>query len=182
MSLMLHLDAKIAEDDSNLFVDWIKNNQIKAVSIFSNDHRVQFPIVLSIVIYGKTTHSLRLDFRFSLTYLFWTLKILVVGICTDICVLDFVSSTLSARNRRILTPLEDVIVCSGACATFGLLVHVARNISGALVHPQVLQIIDAHTYAKKYENLILKKTYSGGIAKPTDMHLQIHIHIHRYVW
>ncbi|KAE8655856.1 Nicotinamidase 1 [Hibiscus syriacus] len=62
--------------------------------------------------------------------------ILVVGICTDICVLDFVSSTLSARNRQILTPLEDVIVYSSACATFDLPVHVARNISGALAHPQ----------------------------------------------
>ncbi|XWS33399.1 hypothetical protein CRYUN_Cryun22dG0079000 [Craigia yunnanensis] len=64
--------------------------------------------------------------------------ILVAGICTDICVLDFVCSTLSARNRRILTPLEDVIVYSRACATFDLPVHVARNINGALAHPQDL--------------------------------------------
>ncbi|PPR89927.1 hypothetical protein GOBAR_AA30761 [Gossypium barbadense] len=73
-----------------------------------------------------------------------------------ICVRDFVSSAL---NRRILTPLEDVNAYSGACATFDLR-FMWPEIS--VVHPHVLQIIDAHTYAKKYENLILKKTYSGG--------------------
>ncbi|EOX91936.1 hypothetical protein QUC31_003372 [Theobroma cacao] len=86
--------GSIEEDGSNLFVDWVKNNQIKAI--------------------------------------------LVVGICTDICVLDFVCSTLSARNRQILTPLEDVIVYSSACATFDLPVHVAKDINGALAHPQDL--------------------------------------------
>lgn len=60
-----------------------------------------------------------------------------MGICTDICVLDFVCSALSARNRRLLTPLEDVIVYSHGCATFDLPVHVAKNIEGALAHPQV---------------------------------------------
>ncbi|OMO56297.1 Isochorismatase-like protein [Corchorus capsularis] len=86
--------GSIDKDGSNMFVDWIKNNQIKAI--------------------------------------------LVVGICTDICVLDFVCSTLSARNRRFLTPLEDVIVYSRACATYDLPVHVAKNIDGALAHPQDL--------------------------------------------
>ncbi|KAL8211261.1 hypothetical protein R6Q57_005698 [Mikania cordata] len=64
--------------------------------------------------------------------------ILVVGICTDVCVLDFVCSTLSARNRGHVTPLRDVIVYSGACATFDLPIHVAINIPGALAHPQEL--------------------------------------------
>ncbi|XP_021971362.1 nicotinamidase 1-like [Helianthus annuus] len=64
--------------------------------------------------------------------------VLVAGICTDICVLDFVCSALSARNRGHVTPLRDVIVYSGACATFDLPVHVARNIPGALAHPQEL--------------------------------------------
>ena len=62
---------------------------------------------------------------------------MVVGICTDICVLDFVSSTLSARNIGMLTPLEDVVVYSRGCATYDLPIHVARNIKGALAHPQV---------------------------------------------
>lgn len=86
--------GSVEKDGSNVFVDWVKKNQIKAI--------------------------------------------LVVGICTDICVLDFVCSTLSARNRRMLTPLEDVIVYSGGCATFDLPVHVAKDINGALAHPQDL--------------------------------------------
>lgn len=64
--------------------------------------------------------------------------ILVVGICTDICVLDFVCSALSARNRGLVEPLKDVIVYSNGCATFDLPVHVARDIKGALAHPQEL--------------------------------------------
>ncbi|CDP01568.1 unnamed protein product [Coffea canephora] len=86
--------GSIDKDGSNVFVDWVKTNQIKVI--------------------------------------------LVVGICTDICVLDFVCSALSARTRRILTPLEDVIVYSPACATFDLPLHVAQNIKGALAHPQEL--------------------------------------------
>lgn len=69
---------------------------------------------------------------------FGFLKILVVGICTDICVLDFVCSALSARNRRILTPLEDVIVYSRGCATFDIPVDVARTAKNVISHPQVL--------------------------------------------
>lgn len=64
--------------------------------------------------------------------------ILVVGICTDICVLDFVCSTLSARNRGHLTPLRDVIVYSDGCATFDLPLDVASATPGALAHPQDL--------------------------------------------
>ncbi|XP_077234123.1 nicotinamidase 1-like [Tasmannia lanceolata] len=64
--------------------------------------------------------------------------ILVVGVCTDICVLDFVCSTLSARNAGLLPPLEDVVVYSLGCATFDFPVHVTRNTKGALAHPQAL--------------------------------------------
>ncbi|RWR77320.1 nicotinamidase 1 [Cinnamomum micranthum f. kanehirae] len=62
--------------------------------------------------------------------------ILVLGICTDICVLDFVCTTLSARNIGLVPPLEDVVVYSRGCATFDFPVHVAKNIKGALAHPQ----------------------------------------------
>ncbi|KAK2973498.1 hypothetical protein RJ640_020160 [Escallonia rubra] len=86
--------GSVEKDGSNVFVDWVKNNQIKVI--------------------------------------------LVLGICTDICVLDFVCSALSARNRGFLTPLEDVVVYSGGCATFDLPVHVASSIKGALAHPQEL--------------------------------------------
>ena len=51
--------------------------------------------------------------------------------------LDFVCSALSARNRRILGPVEDVIVYAPGCATFDFPLHVSQNIKGALAHPQV---------------------------------------------
>ncbi|CAO2830344.1 unnamed protein product [Amaranthus hypochondriacus] len=86
--------GSIETNGSNVFVDWVKTNQIQAV--------------------------------------------LVVGICTDICVLDFLSSTLSARNRGILPPLQDVIVYSRACATYDLPLCVAETIEGAVAHPQDL--------------------------------------------
>ncbi|GMH25288.1 hypothetical protein Nepgr_027131 [Nepenthes gracilis] len=86
--------GSIEKDGSNVFVDWVRTNQIKVA--------------------------------------------LVLGICTDICVLDFVGSALSARNRRMLVPLEDVIVYSQACATYDLPVYVAQTIEGAIAHPQEL--------------------------------------------
>lgn len=86
--------GSLDRDGSNVFVNWVKSNEIKVV--------------------------------------------LVLGICTDICVLDFVCSALSARNHRILSPLEDVIVYSRGCATYDLPVHVAKSIKGALAHPQEL--------------------------------------------
>ena len=82
----------------------------------------------------------------NLTVVLCTLvKLLVVGVCTDICVLDFVCSTISAKNYGLLTPLVDVIVYSRACATFNVPLRVARNTKGALAHPQVticLHILD----------------------------------------
>ena len=44
----------------------------------------------------------------------------MVGICTDICVMDFVVTALSARNHGIMEPLEDIFVYSKACATYDL--------------------------------------------------------------
>ncbi|CAM8992006.1 unnamed protein product [Rhodiola kirilowii] len=84
--------GSIEKDGSNLFVDWVKTNEIK--------------------------------------------RILVVGICTDICVLDFVCSTLSARNRGLLPPLEDVIVYSRGCATYDLPTQIARTAKDTIAHPQ----------------------------------------------
>lgn len=86
--------GSVEKDGSNVFVDWIKSNQIKVI--------------------------------------------LVVGICTDICVLDFVCSALSARNRGFLAPLEDVVVYSGACATYDIPVQVARAVKNVTAHPQDL--------------------------------------------
>jgi nicotinamidase-related amidase len=46
--------------------------------------------------------------------------LLVVGICTDICVMDFVLTMLSARNHGLAPPLRDVVVYEPACATYDL--------------------------------------------------------------
>ncbi|KAK7250625.1 hypothetical protein RIF29_33171 [Crotalaria pallida] len=86
--------GSIEKDGSNVFIDWVKNNQIK--------------------------------------------QVLVVGICTDICVLDFVCSALSARNHGFLHTLENVVVYSKACATFDIPVHVARTNKDVISHPQEL--------------------------------------------
>ncbi|KAJ0977172.1 hypothetical protein J5N97_012646 [Dioscorea zingiberensis] len=64
--------------------------------------------------------------------------VLVLGICTDVCVLDFVCSTLSARNIGLVPPLQEVVIYSRGCATYDFPVHVARDIKGALAHPQDL--------------------------------------------
>ncbi|XP_010472245.1 PREDICTED: nicotinamidase 1 [Camelina sativa] len=86
--------GSMEKDCSNVFVDWVKETQIKVI--------------------------------------------LVVGICTDICVFDFVAAALSARNHGVLPPLEDVVVYSRGCATFDLPLHVAKDIKGAQAHPQDL--------------------------------------------
>ena len=36
--------------------------------------------------------------------------LLVVGICTDICVMDFVLTTLSARNHGVIPNCEEIYV------------------------------------------------------------------------
>lgn len=44
----------------------------------------------------------------------------VVGICTDICVAEFVATTLSARNHGLTPPLRDIVVYEPGCATYDL--------------------------------------------------------------
>lgn len=47
-------------------------------------------------------------------------QILVVGICTDICVMDFVLTVLSARNHGLVPPLQDILVYGPGCSTYDL--------------------------------------------------------------
>lgn len=65
-------------------------------------------------------------------------KILVVGICTDICDLQFVQTMLSARNHDMLGELEDVIVLVPACATYDLPLVVTKEIGlpDTAAHPR----------------------------------------------
>jgi nicotinamidase-related amidase len=46
--------------------------------------------------------------------------IVTTGICTDICVMDFVNTMLSARNHGLMPTLKDVVVLEPACATYDL--------------------------------------------------------------
>jgi len=46
--------------------------------------------------------------------------LIAVGICTDICVMDFVLTLLSARNHGLMPTLEDIVVLEPATATYDL--------------------------------------------------------------
>lgn len=65
-------------------------------------------------------------------------QVLVVGICTDICVMDFVLTLLSARNHGLAPPLQEVLVYERGCATYDLPRETAERLGygGAAAHPQ----------------------------------------------
>jgi len=67
-------------------------------------------------------------------------RVLVVGICTDICVMDFVLTFLSARNHDLMPTLTDISVYAGACATYDLPKDVAAKLGlpETAAHPQDL--------------------------------------------
>lgn len=64
--------------------------------------------------------------------------VVVVGICTDICVMDFVLTLLSARNHGMTRALRDIVVYEPACATYDLPLEVARaqGLPDTAAHPQ----------------------------------------------
>jgi nicotinamidase-related amidase len=64
--------------------------------------------------------------------------LVVVGICTDICVMDFVLTTLSARNHEMMPGLREVCVYEGGCATYGLPRATAEELGygATAAHPQ----------------------------------------------
>lgn len=72
--------------------------------------------------------------------------LVVVGICTDICVLDFVVSVLSARNHyyrngdQMLPTLKDVVVWEPATSTYDLDAGVVNTIGlpSTAIHNQAL--------------------------------------------
>ncbi len=65
-------------------------------------------------------------------------QLLVVGICTDICVMDFVLTMLSARNHEMMPGLEDILVYDAGCSTYDLpkAVAVELGFGEAAAHPQ----------------------------------------------
>ncbi len=66
--------------------------------------------------------------------------VVVVGICTDICVMDFVLTLLSARNHEMTPTLQDIVVHEPGCATYDLPLEVARQLGlpDTAAHPQAL--------------------------------------------
>jgi nicotinamidase-related amidase len=65
-------------------------------------------------------------------------NILVVGICTDICVMDFVLTLLSVRNHGMIPNLKEVVVYDKGCSTYSLPRSVAEEIGlpPSASHPQ----------------------------------------------
>lgn len=65
-------------------------------------------------------------------------RILVVGICTDICVMDFVLTMLSARNHGMMPTLREIAVYARGCATYDLPLDVATGLGlpETAAHPQ----------------------------------------------
>lgn len=65
-------------------------------------------------------------------------RVLVVGICTDICVMDFVLTMLSARNHGLMPGLADISVYPPGCSTFDLPREAAKDLGlpETSAHPQ----------------------------------------------
>jgi nicotinamidase-related amidase len=64
--------------------------------------------------------------------------VVVVGICTDICVMDFVLTMLSARNHGMMPTLKDIVVYEPGTATYDLPREVAeqQGLPPTLAHPK----------------------------------------------
>jgi nicotinamidase-related amidase len=65
-------------------------------------------------------------------------NVLVVGICTDICVMDFVLTLLSARNHGMLPSLKEVNIYDKGCSTYDLPRNIVEEIGlpSSASHPQ----------------------------------------------
>lgn len=66
--------------------------------------------------------------------------IVVVGLCTDICDLQFTQTMLSARNHGLLGNLQDVVILVPACTTYDLPLEVtsAIGLPNTAAHPRDL--------------------------------------------
>jgi nicotinamidase-related amidase len=64
--------------------------------------------------------------------------VVAVGICTDVCVMDFVLTMISARNHGMMPTLRDVVVLEPGCATYDLSAEVAaaQDLPETARHPQ----------------------------------------------
>ncbi|MBX7147268.1 MAG: isochorismatase family protein [Alphaproteobacteria bacterium] len=66
--------------------------------------------------------------------------VIVMGICTDICVMDFVLTLLSVRNHKLAPFLKHIAVYEPACATYDLPMDMVKKDGLPLTasHPQDL--------------------------------------------
>jgi len=66
--------------------------------------------------------------------------LIFTGICTDICVMDFVLTVLSARNHGVTPKMHDVVVYEPACSTYDMPRDVAESagLPVTAAHPQAL--------------------------------------------
>ncbi len=64
--------------------------------------------------------------------------VVTVGICTDICVMDFVLTLLSARNHGMTPMLEDIVVYEPGTATYDLPLAATgeRGLPPTAAHPK----------------------------------------------
>ena len=66
--------------------------------------------------------------------------LVMVGICTDICVMDLTLTLLSARNHQLCPTLNDVVVHVPDCATYDLPLSVTQSLElpSTASHPRDL--------------------------------------------
>ncbi len=91
-------------------------------------------------------------------------EVLVVGICTDICVMDFVLTFLSARNHDLMPSLKEIFVHEGGCATYDLPRTVAEmlKLGATAAHPQeVTHYMGLYFMASRGAKLVDKVTVTG---------------------
>ena len=87
--------------------------------------------------------------------------VLVVGICTDICVMDFVLTFLSARNHDLMPSLKDILVYEGGCSTYDLPRATAETLGlpPTAAHPQeVTHYMGLYFMASRGARLVEKVT------------------------
>lgn len=87
--------------------------------------------------------------------------VLVVGICTDICVMDFVLTFLSARNHDLMPSLKDILVYEAGCSTYDLPRATAETLGlpSSAAHPQdVTHYMGLYFMASRGARLVDKVT------------------------
>jgi nicotinamidase-related amidase len=91
-------------------------------------------------------------------------EVLVVGMCTDICVMDFVLTFLSARNHDMMPSLKEIRVLETACSTYDLPRATAEKLGlpATAGHPQdVAHYMGLYFMASRGARLVDAVTVEG---------------------